>query len=47
MLIQFFYRLFRSVGGGAICIRFGYDNANELSAAGTEYIHVGTAFAFT
>ena len=29
MLIQFFYRLFRSVGGGAISVRFGYDDADE------------------
>ena len=42
MLIQFFYRLFRSVGGGAIRICFGYDDANEFSAARTENIYVRT-----
>ncbi len=46
MLIQFFCRLFRSVGGGAISVRFGYDDADELSAARTENIHVRATFAF-
>ena len=47
MLLQFFYRLFRGIGGRAIRIRFSYDDANELSAARTENIHVRAAFAFT
>ena len=35
-----------SVGGGAIRVRFCYDDANELPAARTKNIHIRAAFAF-
>ncbi len=47
MLIQFFYRLFRSVGWGAISVRFSNYNPNKFVAAGTENIRVRAALAFT